>query len=286
MNNNNYKNVMKMKKTIMSLLMFAIIAIIVSSCNKDNNSTTTTSVQTNLAQKVALIQGVYSHVFNLVCQASNDSAIMSGLGHLNGATVTYNSGTHTFTFMYGNLKSSDSTSGVFVATVTEGNFQDSAATCLITFNGYSVNGYTFQGSNSITNLGGTTIKTFTDSITNTKIVKGTDTTTFNGSYKIEWDNGVSTPSFSDDQFTFQSDNFNVVTNNNCTVTGNISPANKLRITTQCQYIVYGIINMTMHSLDSSNQNVTNVVTIDFITADSCNPQVNVTVDNTQYSFPL
>ena len=42
----------------------------------------------------------------------------------------------------------------------------------------------------------------------------------------------------------------------------------------------------MHSLDSSNQNVTNVVTIDFITADSCNPQVNVTVDNTQYSFPL
>jgi len=277
---------MKMKKSIMSLLMIAIFAFMVSSCNKDNNSTSTTSVQTNLAQKVALIQGVYSHVFNLVCQASNDSAIMSGLGHLDGATVTYNSGTHTFTFMYGNLKSTDSTTGVFVATVTGGNFQDSASTCLITFNGYTANGYTFQGTNNITNLGGTTVKSFTDSITNTKIIKGTDSTTFNGSYKIQWDNGVLTPSTSDDEFTFQSDYFNVATNNNCSVTGYISPSNKLRITTQCKYIVYGIINMTMHSLDSNNQNVTNNVTIDFITADSCNPQVNVTVDNTQYSFPL
>ncbi len=275
-----------MKRIFTIIVVFTLLAGIIYSCKKDDNSTPSNSVQTNFAQNIALIQGVYTHVFNLVTQASNDTLIMNGgIGHLDGATVTYNSTSHTFTFNYSLTKSTNTTGGIFMATVSNGNIKDSAATCHITFNGYNINGYSVQGTNDIINMGGSSTKIFSDSVSNTRVIKGNDTTNFSALYHIEWDNGALTSTISDDQFTFQG-NFSAYNNSSCSVTGSISPANKLKITTQCQYIVYGIINMVMNSLNSSNQNVTNNIDIDFISADGCNSQVNVTVDNTQYSFPL
>ena len=267
-------------------MLVAMLAILATSCKKDTSSTSTMDTQTALAQKVAFLQGVYSKAFNMVYQASSDSTIMNtGMGQLNGATVIYNSTTHTFTFTFGSTKSGNTTTGSYVATVTGGNIKDSAAYCHINFTGYTQNGYTIIGANDIRNLGGTSIKTFSDTVSSTKCIKGNDTTTFAATYSIVWDNGTATPTFADDEFTF-SGNFNTSSNNGSSVVGTIPVANKLRITTQCQYIVYGILNMTMNSLDSNNQNVTNNVIVDFITSDGCNAQVSVTVDNTQFSFPL
>lgn len=277
-----------MKKILILFFVLGLSGIIFVSCDK-NDSTPDYTQQSALAQDYAFIQGIYSDIFELLCQASGDSALIaSGVGMIEGANVVYDSINHTYQFNFGTKKSINGKSGSFTA-VSDGKFENQGTKTTVFFNDFKVGDSRVEGSNDITNQGKlskklSTLIQFSDSITNAKVIKGSDTMVFNATYSVLWalnDTTITT----DDEYTFGG-SVSGSTNTNKSFSASISPNNLILFTPACTHIVSGIITMVMTTLDSNNAPLTTNVSVDFITSDGCNNQISVNTNGTIVSFPL
>ncbi|MEI6696304.1 MAG: hypothetical protein WCO13_09555 [Bacteroidota bacterium] len=273
-----------MKKMLLTLFVFIAITFVFTSCNKNTDTTNPLNFnqQSALAQNYAFIQDVYGDIFDLVCQASGDSALMaSHTGTIAGATVVFDSITNKFIFTFP-TKSTNGKAGEFTADLDgNGDFQEVGTVAHISFNDYKVNGNSVQGSNDITNrgkIGGKkttgTIITYTDSVFAT-IIKGADTIHVTANYNVDWSLG-DTSTVLDDQYLF-SGSINGYSNPNKWFQADVSPTNKVLVTPACQWIQSGIISAQMHTLDASNNPKLTTVQIDFLPG--CTKQVQVTMDD-------
>lgn len=278
-----------MKKLNLFLLIFITLSSIIVSCddNEDPTNPTNYDQQQVLAQNYAFIQDVYSDIFDMLCQASGDSALMaSGSGSIAGAIVTYTSGTEIFTFTFP-AKSTNAKTGTFTADL-DGDFQKKGTVAHITFDEFKVGGSLITGSNDITNTDvegakttGTTI-TYSDSIFNAKIIKGVDTITVNATYSVDWMIGDTT-TLVDDQYWF-SGNIAGYANPNKSFTASVPTNSKVLVTPSCQYIQSGIVNAVTHTLDINNNPKTTTVSIDF--GSGCDNLVTITMNGTIITFPM
>lgn len=278
-----------MKKNLILILLLSISGILFYSCDKNEDNQVDYSQQTTLAQNYAFVQGIYSDIFELLCQASDDSALIaSGAGLIGGASVIYDSVNDTYTFEFGSIKSTNGKSGSFIADC-DGDFKAQGTRTSIAFNNFYVGNSKVEGSNDITNMGKLSKKTnpsllYTDSVSNAKIISGNDTITFNAGYSVNWFVNDSVNLF-DDEYTFGGF-VTGYTNTNKSFKADVSPANLIIFTPSCTHIVSGIINMVMHTPNTSNGMDTTAVIVDFIQSDGCNNQIQVSTNGTIVSFPL
>jgi hypothetical protein len=282
-----------MKKIKLFLLVFVGLSITLVSCDKnsDSNNPTNYDQQSALAQNYAFIQDVYGDIFDLLCQATGDSALLaSHAGTIAGATVTYDSIDNKFIFTFP-TKSTNGKSGEFTADLN-GDFQDVGTVTHISFNNYSVNGNLIQGTNDITNKGkiggkGTTLGpviTYSDSIS-ALILKGGDSISVAANYTVEWMLGANIFLVNDDQYLFSGAITGTTLNNpNKWFQATVNPANKVLFTPACQWIQSGIITSEMHTLDASNNPKITTTVINF--GSGCDKQVMITMDGTSVTFDM
>ncbi len=283
-----------MKKLHLFLVLGIALSFSMVSCNKSEDVTNTKNYdkQTALAKDYAIAQDVYSDIFDLLCQASRDSALKSS-SHTSvivGATVVYTPATKTFSFTFP-TKATNGKSGNFTAVLDKnGNFEEVGTKAQITFSNYSVGGSTILGSNDITNRGkiggkttGITI-TYTDSVYNAQIIKGADTISANAVYSVDWMLGDTT-TITDDQYLFSGTISGTVLHQNKSFTATVTANNKVLVTTACQYIQSGIVNAVMNTVDINNQPVVTNVIVDFITADGCANFVQINMDGIIITVP-
>ncbi len=281
-----------MKKILLSLFIFVAVLFTFISCNKNSDTTNPTNFdqQSALAQNYAFIQDVYSDIFDLVCQASGDSALMaSHSATIAGATVVFDSIANKFVFTFP-TKSTNGKTGEFTADLDgNGDFQEVGTVAHISFNDYKVNGNSVQGSNDITNrgkIGGKkttgTIITYSDSVF-AIVIKGADTIHVTANYSVDWSMGDTT-TILDDQYLF-SGSITGYTNPNKWFQSDVSPTHKVLVTPACQWIQSGIITTHTHTLDASNNPKVTTVEIDFGTV--CDNSVKITMDDgTIINFPM
>lgn len=277
-----------MKNNLTILLVTFVGFFWLTSCDKENNTTPDYTQQTELTKEYAFIQDIYSDIFDLICQATKDSLLnINGSGVIQGANVTFSQTNNTYLFNFGNTKTSDR-SGKFEVNLN-GDFQETGTKATVSFIDYKVGNKNVGGSNDITNMGKIVKKTgmsiiYSDSIYNAKITNNTDTVSFNALYTVEWI--INNPStISDDQYLFGG-SLTANTNTGKSFTANITSNNRLLITTTCQWIVSGIINLVTTTLNSSNSPVVTNITVDFISSDGCNNQMSINIDGTIITVPL
>jgi len=270
--------------TILSLLFF--VAFI--SCDKENNTTPDYAQQTELTKEYAFIQDIYNDIFDFICQATKDSLLnTNGSGIIGGANVTYFQNSNTYLFNFGNTKSNDR-SGQFEVNLN-GDFEETGTKATVSFIDYKVGNKNVSGSNDITNMGKVVKKSgmsiiYTDSVFNAKITNNTDTISFNAVYSVEWI--LNNPfTMSDDQYLFGG-SLSATTNTGKSFTANITTNNRLLVTTTCQWVVSGIINLVTTTINSNNTPVVTNIIIDFISSDGCNNQILVNIDGTIFTVPL
>jgi len=279
-----------MKKLNLFLFILIAVSFFNVSCDKDSSNSANYDQQQALAQNYAFIQDVYSDIFDLLCQASGDSALMaSHSGTISDATVNYNPLTKTFVFTF-SAKSTNAKNGEFTAEL-DGDFQEVGTVAKITFNNYKVGGNLIQGSNNIINKGKIdgkkttgTIINYSDSV-NAQIIKGGETINVSALYNVEWMIGDSTI-LSDDQYWF-SGNISGSVNPNKSFTATVlnNSTDRVLYTPECLYIQRGIINAVMNTLDENNNPKQTTVGIDFGTV--CDNMVKITMqDGTIANFPM
>lgn len=277
-----------MKKITTILICSIFCLFLFMSCVKENNPTPDYTQQTELTKDYAFVQDIYNDIFDLISQATSDSLLnTTGSGNIGGATVTFSQLTNTYLFNFGNIKTNDK-SGKFEVNLN-GDFQETGTKASVSFIDYKVGNKNVQGSNDITNMGKVVKKSgisiiYTDSIYNAKITNNTDTVTLNAVYTVEWilNNPLTT---SDDQYLFGGQ-LSATTNTGKSFVANIASNNRLLVTSTCQWIVSGIINMTTTTFDSNNAPVVTNITVDFISSDGCNNQILVNVDGSTFTVPL
>ncbi|MFZ4399003.1 MAG: hypothetical protein ACOYO1_03125 [Bacteroidales bacterium] len=278
------------------ILLFTFIAIsaILTSCDKSSDSSNPANYdqQSLLAQNYAFIQDVYGDIFDLLCQATGDSALIaSHVGNIAGATVVFDSINNKYVFTFP-AKSTNGKTGEFTADL-DGDFEDVGTVAKISFNNYKVNGNAVQGSNDITNRGkiggkstnlGPTI-TYSDSIY-AQVIKGGETINVAAVFSVDWMLG-DTLQVNDDQYWF-SGTITGTINPNKWFQSVVNPSNKVLIVplATCQWIQSGIITTTTHTLDANNNPLQSDIQIDFGTG--CNNLVQITMlaDGTILTFPM
>ena len=284
-----------MKKLNLLLLSVALSLTIIS-CDKSDNPSDPIipnyDKQTALAKDYSFAQDAYSDIFDLLCQASADTALKSSpyTSVVGGANVTFNPATKTYVFNFP-AKSTNGKVGNFTAVLDKnGDFQEIGTKATITFDNYSVGGSLIQGSNEIINknvsgnkntASGFTIS-YSDSIHNSKIIRGTDTIIVNAAYTVDWElhNLID---IDDDQYWY-SGNISGYSNPNKSFTAVVPATNRVLVAAACQWIQSGIITATTHTLDDNNTPKTTTFEINFGSA--CDSQVQITIDGTIATFDM
>ncbi|MFZ4739571.1 MAG: hypothetical protein ACOYLE_00215 [Bacteroidales bacterium] len=283
-----------MKKLNSIFLIFAL-SITIISCDKSDNPSDPIipnyDKQTELAKDYSFAQDAYSDVFDLLCQASVDSALKSPSHSsvIGGANVTYNPATKTYIFNFPS-KSTNGKVGNFSAVLDKnGDFLEIGTKAAITFDNYSVGGSLIKGTNNIINKNVSNKNTatgvtysYTDSIQNSMIIRGTDTIFVNAAYTVDWElHDIFT--IDDDQYWY-SGNISGYSNPNKSFSAVVPTASRVLVAAACQWIQSGIITATTHTLDENNAPKTTTMIINFGTG--CDKQVQITIDGTIATFDM
>ncbi len=282
-----------MKKMIPFLVVFIIAVVFVFSCKKDDvdNIQSQYGQQLTVSKDYAFAQWVYAEAFQLVTQGLNNPTLMGGTSTtIGGAQVTYSAALAQMQFVW--TSKSSGRSGGFTAQMNDKDLSDSLFSCTVNYNNYMVDGTKIEGTNVYENEGsysdskGLGLK-FKFQFLNARIIKATDTVTFNANMNILWKDGLLTlMNPADDVFYIWG-----AVNGSSSITGNsyqvaVNNTNKLKLA-NCQWVVGGEVDMVLNTKDSATQQpvVTNAL-IDFINSDNCNNQVRLVINGLEYSFPM
>ena len=190
-------------------LYFFLTAVIFSACKKDNDSTASNADQAtavSISSSGSVSESLYDDAFDVVTQEGENNSVS---GKVNScATVTLSpadttSFPKTMTIDFGTgCTSTDgiTRTGKIIAVLT-GRIRATGTTVSVSFDNYSVNGYTLEGTYSITNNSGNgNGLNITTQVTAGKVTypDGTTWYSYSGTHTMAQTAGTGTLTFADD----------------------------------------------------------------------------------------
>jgi hypothetical protein len=161
-------------KKLYLLLIIIIIAGIHQSCRK--NSSSDLNADVNVANDAVISVSSYTSIFNFLIKARLDSSIISrGFAFIDGAIVTYNSGSKAYNFAFGNQYSPDSVQRTgSIQFVMSGDILQMGSYAKVSFQNYYEDYGRVTGTDSIVNDGTNALNqmVFNDYISHGTIDKG------------------------------------------------------------------------------------------------------------------
>jgi hypothetical protein len=161
-------------KKLFLLLIVIILAGINQSCRK--NSTVDLNADVNVANDAVISISSYTSIFNFLIKARLDSSIIShGFSFIDGAIVTYNSGSKSYDFSFGNQYSPDSVQRTgSIQFVMSGDILQMGSYAMVSFQNYNEDYGRVTGTDSIVNEGTNALNqmVFQDYISHGTIDKG------------------------------------------------------------------------------------------------------------------